>query len=129
MSALRKNRYAPKTQIQDVPYFVPKSTAGGAFDGTRRNEKRRLSVFFVDPSVRWTSVDQILERETRQSPVIYPLEILKVWPTSAIPMDKILDYFEGVGKPVLSTALHSPHRKPSSSFFILTDGCLLRRLG
>ncbi len=31
MSALRKNRYAPKTQIQDVPYFVPKSTAGGGF--------------------------------------------------------------------------------------------------
>lgn len=31
----------------------------------RRNEKRRLSVYFVDPSVQWTSVDQILERETR----------------------------------------------------------------
>ena len=31
----------------------------------RRNENRRLSVYFVDPSALWTSVDRYLERETR----------------------------------------------------------------
>jgi hypothetical protein len=30
----------------------------------RRNKKRRLSVYFVDPSVQRTSVDLYLERET-----------------------------------------------------------------
>ena len=51
-----------------------------------------------------------LERETGHSPVIYPLEVLEVWPTSAIPMDKILDYFEGG-----VTSRYYPRRSTSPS--------------
>lgn len=41
----------------------------------RRNEKRRLSVYFVDPSVQRTSVDLYLERETRLVSGVRPIEI------------------------------------------------------
>ena len=82
--------------------------------GAQKRKKDPKVLFSTIHRLQLNSVNLYLERETGQSPVIYPLEILEVWPTSAIPMDKILDYFEGVGNPVLSTALHSPITSPEA---------------